>query len=59
MTNQYAPDYAIPPGATLLETIEYMNMTQAELAERTGRPKKQLMKSLRANMPLPVKRPFS
>ncbi|MBX7217853.1 MAG: ImmA/IrrE family metallo-endopeptidase [Candidatus Kapabacteria bacterium] len=39
-TNHYAPDYATPPGETLLETIEYLGMSQAELAERTGRPKK-------------------
>ncbi|GBF34451.1 HigA protein [Desulfocucumis palustris] len=36
----YEPDYAVPPGETLLETIEKMGMTQSELAERTGRPKK-------------------
>ena len=34
------PDYASPPGATLAETLEARNMTQAELAERTGRPLK-------------------
>lgn len=34
------PDYAVPPGETLLETIENIGMSQAELAERTGRPKK-------------------
>lgn len=38
--NQYMPDYAVHPGETLLETIEAMGMSQAELAERTGRPKK-------------------
>jgi addiction module HigA family antidote len=37
---KYEPDYAVPPGETLLETIEHLGMTQAELAERTGRPKK-------------------
>jgi HTH-type transcriptional regulator / antitoxin HigA len=34
------PDYAVYPGETLRETLEGLNMTQAELAERTGRPKK-------------------
>lgn len=34
----YEPDYAIPPGETLEETLEAMGMTQRELAERTGRP---------------------
>lgn len=37
---KYEPDYAVPPGETLLETIEQIGMSQAELAERTGRPKK-------------------
>ncbi|MBH0330144.1 XRE family transcriptional regulator [Brevibacillus brevis] len=39
MTKQlysFNPDYVVPPGETLLETIESLEMTQAELAERTG-----------------------
>ena len=38
--NQYTPDYVSPPGETLLELIEELGMTQAELARRMGRPKK-------------------
>lgn len=38
--NKYWPDVAIPPGETLLEILEENGMTQADLAERTGRPKK-------------------
>ncbi|MGA3117287.1 MAG: ImmA/IrrE family metallo-endopeptidase [Syntrophobacteraceae bacterium] len=38
--NQYAPDYVSPPGETLSETLEIRGMSQAELAERTGRAKK-------------------
>jgi addiction module HigA family antidote len=38
--NQFVPDYAVPPGETLLETLEAIGMSQAELAERAGRPKK-------------------
>ena len=38
--NAFRPNYAIPPGETLRETIETMGMTQSELAKRTGRPKK-------------------
>lgn len=34
----FAPDYAIPPCETLLETIEAVGMTQADLAARAGRP---------------------
>lgn len=38
--NQYTPDYVSPPGETLEEILEEKGMSQAELAERTGRPKK-------------------
>lgn len=37
---EFNPDYAIPPGETLLELLETISMSQAELAERTGRPTK-------------------
>ena len=32
----YEPDYAVPPGQTLQETIETLGMDQRELAKRTG-----------------------
>jgi addiction module HigA family antidote len=32
----YEPDYAVPPGATLDETIQSLGMDQRELAVRTG-----------------------
>ena len=38
--NQFIPDYAVPPGETLAETLKAMGMSQADLAERTGRPVK-------------------
>ena len=38
--NQYAPDIVSAPGETLLETLEDLGMSQAELARRIGRPKK-------------------
>lgn len=38
--NEYHPDAVSPPGETLLETLEIRGMSQAELAERTGRPRK-------------------
>ncbi|MEZ4729600.1 MAG: helix-turn-helix domain-containing protein [Caldilineaceae bacterium] len=38
--NSYVPDMVSYPGETLLETIEAYGMSQAELAERMGRPKK-------------------
>lgn len=38
--NEFVPEYAVAPGETLLETIEEIGMTQAELARRMGRPLK-------------------
>ncbi|MBE9170775.1 HigA family addiction module antidote protein [Pleurocapsales cyanobacterium LEGE 06147] len=38
--NQYTPDYVSPPGETLEEILEEKGMTQAELKQRIGRPKK-------------------
>lgn len=38
--NQYTPDYVSPSGETLQEILEEHGMSQAELAERTGRLKK-------------------
>ncbi|KAA3658336.1 MAG: addiction module antidote protein, HigA family [Chloroflexi bacterium] len=38
--NQFRPDYVSIPGETLLETLETIGMSQAELANRMGRPKK-------------------
>ncbi|MBN2034598.1 MAG: HigA family addiction module antidote protein [Deltaproteobacteria bacterium] len=52
--NAFRPNYAVPPGDTLKETIEAMGMTQAELAQRTGRPKKtinEIIKGKAAIMP--------
>lgn len=34
----YEPDYAVPPGETLEETLEALGMSQKELAQRMGRP---------------------
>ncbi len=38
----YEPDLVFPPGDTLRELLDERGMTQAELAERMGRPKKTL-----------------
>jgi HTH-type transcriptional regulator / antitoxin HigA len=38
--SQYHPDVVSPPGETLRETLEAMEISQSELAERMGRPKK-------------------
>ena len=36
--NEYYPNYVSPPGETLLETLETIGMSQAELAKRMGCP---------------------
>jgi HTH-type transcriptional regulator / antitoxin HigA len=36
----FRPDYAVAPGVTLLETIQSLGLSQAELAKRTDRPLK-------------------
>ncbi|MFH0778951.1 MAG: helix-turn-helix domain-containing protein [Candidatus Eisenbacteria bacterium] len=38
--NEYCPDYVSAPGETLREMLEERGVSQAELALRTGRPKK-------------------
>lgn len=38
--SSFTPNYAVPPGGTLRETLESLGMAQTELAERSGRPKK-------------------
>ena len=40
--NKYLPDYVSPPGETLAEILEDQGMSQAELAERTGRTPKHI-----------------
>ena len=40
MNTTFEPNFAVPPGETLAETLETLGMTQAELAERMGRPLK-------------------
>src|ERR1035438_10206680 len=45
--NQYVPDVVSPPGETLLELLESRRMSQAELADRTGRPKKTINEIVR------------
>ncbi len=40
LQNEYLPEVVSPPGETLLEMLEERGMSQVELAERTGRPKK-------------------
>ncbi|HEY9791716.1 MAG TPA: HigA family addiction module antitoxin [Candidatus Obscuribacterales bacterium] len=38
--NRYFPDYVSPPGETLLETMEMLGLTQAQVADRIGKTPK-------------------
>ena len=49
---QYEPDFAIPPGATLQETIDQLGIDQRELAERTGLTAKTLNLIIKGRAPL-------
>ncbi|WP_438351556.1 ImmA/IrrE family metallo-endopeptidase [Paenibacillus sp. FA6] len=44
----YEPNYAVPPGETLLDTLEELNMSQAELARRMNRPVKTINEIIKA-----------
>ncbi len=44
-----------PPGDTIQETIDIMSMSQAELAERIGRPKEKLNALIKGTEPLTLK----
>ncbi len=50
--NQYAPDYVSPPGETLLETLETIGMSQADLAERTGKAIKTINEIVQGKAPI-------
>lgn len=43
----YQPTYVSPPGSTLLEMLEERHMSQAELAQRMGRPTKTINEIIR------------
>jgi HTH-type transcriptional regulator / antitoxin HigA len=45
--NEYAPLDVSPPGLTLEEALEERGMSQAELSERAGRPKKTINEIIR------------
>jgi len=47
--NEFEPDYVPIPGETLRETLDALDMGQAELARRTGRPTKTINAILHGN----------
>ena len=48
MNTNIHPDYASPPGDMLAETIEYLGITQTELARRMVRPIKTIHEIVQA-----------
>lgn len=48
----YEPDYAVPPGDTLQETLEHLGMSQAELADRTGLTLKHINRIIKGKEPI-------
>jgi addiction module HigA family antidote len=50
--NQYDPDLVSPPGETLRETLDALGLSQAELADRMGRPKKTIKEIIKGKAAL-------
>jgi len=48
----FEPDYAVPPGVTLEETMESLGMTQRELAKRTGLAVQSLNRIFKGEQPI-------
>ena len=48
----FEPDYAVPPGATLLEVMESLEMTQKELALRTDLTEQTLTRIFKGEQPV-------
>lgn len=46
--NEYVPDQVSPPGETLMEVLEDRGLTQSDLADRMGRPKKTINEVVKA-----------
>jgi HTH-type transcriptional regulator / antitoxin HigA len=44
----FSPEYCVAPGETLRETLDTLGLSQADLAERTGRPKKTINEIIQA-----------
>jgi HTH-type transcriptional regulator / antitoxin HigA len=51
-SNQYVPDYLVPPGEILEEYLEAYSMTQTELADRTGLTKKTINEIIKGKSPI-------
>ena len=51
-TNQYRPDYAVPPGAVLEERLEAHGLSHAEFARRCGRSAKLISEIIAGKAPV-------
>jgi HTH-type transcriptional regulator / antitoxin HigA len=51
-TYSFEPDYAVPPGESLQETLDVIGMTQAELAQRTGLTPKTINLIIKGTAPI-------
>ena len=51
-TNQYKPDYAVPPGWLLEERLEAQGISHAEFARRCGRSPKLISEIIAGKAPL-------
>jgi addiction module HigA family antidote len=49
---EFEPDYAVPPGVTLLEVMESLEMTQKDLAVRTGLTEQTLTRIVKGVQPI-------
>ena len=49
---EFSPDYAVPPGETLLEVLEEREMSQAELSRRTNLSAKHINQLVKGHVPL-------
>ncbi|MBK9968361.1 MAG: hypothetical protein IPP07_27250 [Holophagales bacterium] len=56
---EYVPRSVSPPGETLAETLEELQITQAELARRMGRPIKTINEIVRGRPRFSRRRPSS
>ncbi len=55
LTNQYKPDYAVPPGWVLDERLETQGISHAEFARRCGRSPKLISEIIAGNAPIEPK----
>ncbi len=54
-TNEFIPDYAVPPGWVLKDYLDSMDISQAEFARRCGRSAKLISEIMAGNAPIDPK----